>query len=315
MRRKCVLGDWGTSRLRLFLQDGDAIVDSLEGPGIGALASVNAEARVETLATLIAPWTGGSLPIRVILCGMAGARNGLCDVPYAPSPVNFTDWVGRARTIQTHGMKVTIAAGVRSGAGEVVAEVMRGEETQIFGALQLEKGLGRGTHVSILPGTHSKWVESVNGSITRFRTAMTGELYALLREHSTLFRTDTALNEEDAECHTGREQGFGAGVECSANLSGGLLAALFQTRVAQLLDDRPASWAEGFLSGLLIGYEARSLSHSFRATPPICLIGDLKLALRYQTVFSTLGIETQRMDGAECATAGLLFLRKQLPDT
>ena len=36
------------------------------------------------------------------------------------------------------------------------------------------------------PGTHTKWVAARDGRITGFRTVMTGELFALLKEHSIL---------------------------------------------------------------------------------------------------------------------------------
>ena len=39
-----------------------------------------------------------------------------------------------------------------------------------------------------LPGTHSKWVEVEKGRIERFSTYMTGEVYAVLKQHSILGR-------------------------------------------------------------------------------------------------------------------------------
>ena len=61
-------------------------------------------------------------------------------------------------------------------------DVIRGEETQIFGAL----GNGSDNGQFILPGTHSKWALVENGQIVWFTTFMTGELFAVLCNHSIL---------------------------------------------------------------------------------------------------------------------------------
>lgn len=313
-RQRYVLGDWGTSRLRLFLLEDNAVASTCEGPGIGALAQATAEMRIETLAGLVSPWMDKTQPMQVLLAGMAGSRNGLFEVPYATLPADCIAWAGQARTTRTHGMRITIAGGVCSRGNRTGADIMRGEETQIFGALERDPALGRGTHVVLLPGTHSKWVEIEDGSITRFQSAMTGELYALLHDRSTLLKTDTAAANAGTGCDADRDEGFGAGVERSSNLDGGLLAALFETRAAQLLDNRSKSWAEGFLSGLLIGHEIASMSGSFRTAAAIRIIGDPQLVSLYRTVFSARGIGAQTLDGTECAIAGLRFLRNHVPE-
>jgi 2-dehydro-3-deoxygalactonokinase len=309
-----VLGDWGTSRLRLFLLERDAVADTCEGPGIGALAASPAATRVQALADLIAPWTSGKLPIRVFLSGMAGSRNGLLDVPYAELPLRRETWSRKSATLQTPSMHITIAAGVRRGGDGKSPDVMRGEEAQIFGAMQLYPALGRGLHAVVLPGTHSKWVALSDGAVTRFRSALTGELYALLRVHSTLFRTDTvarpARKVNDAE----QSAGFSAGVERSAEADGGLLATLFEARAAQLLDARSQSWAAGFLSGLLIGCEIREMAGTFRTNASICIIGDAKLTDLYEAVFAARGVNTCALDAEESVIAGLQYLRKRLPE-
>ena len=64
-------------------------------------------------------------------------------------------------------------------------DVMRGEETQIFGALALS---GRDEGLFLLPGTHSKWAEVKDGRIVSFRTFMTGEVFGALKDHTILGR-------------------------------------------------------------------------------------------------------------------------------
>lgn len=308
-----VLGDWGTSHLRLFLMEKDAVAATLEGPGIAALATRSPEQRLNVLDRLLAPWTGRTDAIKVLLSGMAGARNGLVEVPYVSVPLDRTTWLAGTATLQTQSLAITVAAGVRSSGPDSSPDVMRGEETQIFGAMQLEPALASGSHVVLLPGTHSKWVVVSDGSIVRFRTAITGELYALLRGHSTLFRTTA---DEDDSDHGGDAEhlGFAAGISRSANRNGGLLAALFEARAAQLLEQRSLSWASGFVSGLLISCEIGELSEPFRTVAPICIIGDSSLVSRYREAFAARNLETHSLDGNECAVAGLQYLHRHLPE-
>ena len=186
---------------------------------------------------------------------------------------------------------------------------MRGEETQIFGALYRDPKLASGSHVFVLPGTHSKWVDVQDGTITRFTTAMTGEVFALLRDHSTLLKVGDVTTNANAEV----EEGFDAGVERSDDIADGMLAALFRTRTAQLLDQRSRSWARGFLSGLLIGSEVASLSRLYSTTGNVCIVGESDLTLLYRRVFERRGVAVSAIDGATCVVAGLRALRS-LPE-
>jgi 2-dehydro-3-deoxygalactonokinase len=311
---KYVLGDWGTSRLRLFLMENDAVAGTREGPGIGALASLSPGSRIDVLAELVAPWASGATPLHVLLCGMAGSRNGLAEVPYATLPLNRETWLRGVRILQTRCMYVAIAGGARSDGRDRGSDVMRGEEAQIFGAMELEPNLRSASQVVVLPGTHSKWVAVANGSIARFRTAMTGELYALLRDHSTLFRATAQAKDTREGPDAEQDEGFDAGVARSSSREGGLLTALFEARAAQLLDQRSESWARGFVSGLLIASEIDAMSETFRTAASVCLIGDSRLVSRYRGVFAARGLETHALDGDECAVAGLQYLRRHLTE-
>lgn len=309
-----ILGDWGTSRLRLYLMDGDEIVDRRDGPGVatfGTVTRTDAEmitpALVSSLLEHTAPWRQATRSSDVLLAGMAGSRNGVVEVPYATTPAHREDWARAAWTKQLPDIRLTIATGLRHCVGDH-ADVMRGEETQVFGAMHLHRQLARGSQVFVLPGTHSKWVDVQDGTITRFTTAMTGEVFALLRDHSTLLRVGDVTADVDAEVGAG----FDAGVAQSENLTEGLLAALFRTRAAQLLEQRSKSWARGFLSGLLIGYEVGSLSRSYPATASICVVGEADLTKLYRRVFDRRGISATTEDGATCVVAGLLALRNTM---
>ena len=174
---------------------------------------------------------------------------------------------------------LTIAGGLCSEPGAQAGDVMRGEETQIFGALRLSPRLANGRHILVLPGTHSKWVELEDGKVLRFRTAFTGETYALLCTHSTLLRAAGSADQADDW-----QRGFDAGVQRAAELAEGLLVAVFEARVQQLLAGRSRAWASAFLSGLLIAYEIDTVGRTFHSQGEITVIGDQQLAALYRSV-------------------------------
>jgi 2-dehydro-3-deoxygalactonokinase len=181
---------------------------------------------------------------------------------------------------------------------------MRGEETQIFGALRLEPALATGRHLIALPGTHSKWAEIDNGTIIGFRTFFTGEMFALLRDHSTLMRAGDLHTDADDEA-AGFDDGLARAGEDSS-----LIGTVFEARAAQLRAGRTASWALGFLSGLLIGSEVAvaAAGAGAGAATRICLIGDPRLAARYERALAGTGLTVISRDGDACALAGLELL-------
>jgi 2-dehydro-3-deoxygalactonokinase len=292
-----ILGDWGTTRLRLFRMEDGAIADRLHGPGIGQLAASPAE----TLAETLAPWRAAAQASGVLLCGMAGSRNGLVEVPYAPCPADVALWRSRLATVDVDGIAVSVAPGLSGANFAGRADVMRGEETQIFGAVALDPALAQGRAMLVLPGTHSKWAELIDGRIARFHTFPTGELFALLRDHSTLTRAGT-----DA---TGREEGFADGL---ARAGTGLIAGLFEARAAQLIEGRSLGWALGLLSGLLIGSEiAEALALAGERPKRIALVGDPGLSALYTQTAERHGLAVSHLDGDACAIAGLALLDKE----
>lgn len=297
-----VVGDWGTTRLRLFRISGGAVVDRAEGPGIGALAGLPADA----LRAALAPWRAIGEPGRILLCGMAGARGiGLAEAPYADCPADAAAWARVARHVAVEGIPIAIAAGLACASDATGPDVMRGEETQVFGALHLQPALAAGARLFALPGTHSKWVRLRDGGIRDFRTFPTGELYALLREHSTLVRAGDDDGDEEAGFETGLAR---------ARDAGGLLGALFLARSAQLRAGRSRGWALGYLSGLLIGSEiGEAVARGHAAVDaPVVLVGAPALVARYARALQQHGIPTEALDGDACALAGLRLFEERL---
>ncbi|MDO1527610.1 2-dehydro-3-deoxygalactonokinase [Fulvimonas sp. R45] len=268
--------DWGTSSLRAYRFDGTGrIAEARARPwGIRQLPEGGYDA---ALADVTAGWP--ALPR--LACGMVGSRGGWHEVPYLDLPADATR-LGQAlaRLRAADGMDVHLVPGLRDPLGP---DVMRGEETQLAGALALRPALAAAS-CFILPGTHSKWAMVRDGAVTGFRTLMTGELYAVLQRHSILGGHVPAADDE----------AFARGV-ATARDSGaaGALSRLFSAR-ALMLDGAlaPASVPD-YLSGLLIGEEFRAaLADGLaRRDAPLQLVGDDALCARYRRTAALFDIE------------------------
>ena len=288
-----VLCDWGSSRLRAFLEVAGVVSQRRDGPGITAPGNDPPE---RILASVLSPWRAGRRLDRVFLCGMAGSRNGLVEVPYVRAPAALQAWRRGTRRVRAGGFQASVAAGIETDNFRGAPDVMRGEETQIFGALALDPQLAIGSRMIVLPGTHGKWAQVRDGLIVRFQTYLTGELFDVLCRHSSLLRAG-----EGAEAG---EEGLEAGLRAGAR--GDLAASLFETRAAQLIGGRSAGWARAFLSGLLIGAEIASmLSMLDPAHETVTLIGEPALAALYVRALADRGVTAHALDGDRCVLAGL----------
>ncbi|CCA90108.1 2-dehydro-3-deoxygalactonokinase [Novosphingobium sp. PP1Y] len=292
MSEAYVLGDWGTSRLRLYRMSGADPTARLNGPGTGAL-EISAES---VLAERLEVWLGEGRLADVTLCGMAGAPGALLPAGYAPCPADANSWLASRATTQVAGVNVAVLPGLSCRTEAGVPEVMRGEETQVFGALVLEPSLAQGENIVVLPGTHSKWVRLRNGSITGFRTHPTGELFALLAGQSTLTGPDMPGDGTF-------QDGFARGLVRSHEP---FTSALFEARAARMLDGKSKDWSRGYLSGLLIGGEVRAEAG---AGSDIVLIGDPSLCKLYENGLLRLGCKATRIDGDAAVVAGLRLAR------
>lgn len=292
-----ILGDWGGTRLRLWRVRDGATDDRRDGPGLLGLIGKPAD----VLREAISPWLGRNPPERITLCGMVGARGGLRETSYAECPLSLPNWMGEAARLELDGIAVRIAAGCAArGADGASDEVMRGEETQIFGALSLRPELGDGKRTLVLPGTHGKWASVEDGRIASFRSFLTGELFALLQA-SSLLAAGGSNQGADAE------EGFAAGI-ARARAAPGILGSLFAARASQLRQGRSGAWAKNYISGLLIGGEVAEMSATGTLSRSIVLIGDPELTARYSQVLATFGIACTSLDGEACSLAGLRLL-------
>ncbi|MEW9573456.1 2-dehydro-3-deoxygalactonokinase [Rhodanobacter sp. Si-c] len=270
--------DWGTSSLRAFRFDGTGRLEETRARpwGIRQLPEGGYEA---ALAGITEGWP--ALPR--LACGMVGSRNGWREMPYLDLPANAAQLGGALGIVRAaDGMDVHLVPGLRDPRGP---DVMRGEETQLVGALALHPELAAAS-TFILPGTHSKWAVVRDDAATGFRTLMTGELFAVLRQHSILGATG-AEAADDAEA-------FARGVAAARDSgAAGAPSRLFSTR-ALMLDGAlaPASVPD-YLSGLLVGEEFRAaLADGLaRRGTPMQLIGEAALCERYRRAAALFDIE------------------------
>jgi 2-dehydro-3-deoxygalactonokinase len=186
-------------------------------------------------------------------------------------------------------------------------DVMRGEETQILGALQLNPSLRKGRHVLCLPGTHTKWVLVADNSIEHFITMPTGEVFSLLHQHSVLVRdarNGVAQSDHDQAAF---EQGLH---EASNNQAVGLLARLFQCRSRRLTGELTSEATPSFLSGLLIASEVMDAAALMgeEMTVGITIIGAAKLGNLYQQALAKMNKLSTIVSGDDAVLQGLNYV-------
>ena len=235
-----------------------------------------------------------------LIAGMAGSRQGWREAAYCPCPAGFADIASRLHWVEPGS--IALVPGL-SCEDRGVPDVMRGEETQVFGALDL---LGRDEARIVLPGTHSKWAQVKERRIVGFRTFMTGELYGLLRQHSILART---LPEGDGELDL---DAFRRGL-AHARESASLLHAAFSVRTLALFDRLAPTAMPSYLSGLVIGEELRAQALAV-ASEPVVVIGAPALTLRYQVALESMGIAATTV-GSQASWRGLWAIGRQLEQT
>jgi 2-dehydro-3-deoxygalactonokinase len=230
-----------------------------------------------------------------LISGMAGSRQGWQEAPYCPCPAGFAELGQHLLWLQADRIALVPGLSCMADGPLGIPDVMRGEEVQIFGALQLAR---RDSATLVLPGTHSKWVQVQAGRVTQFQTFMTGEVFALMSQHSILGKTLDAHGAFD-------EAVFLQGIDQSQQ-AGSVLHHLFAVRTLGLFERLPAVALSSYLSGLLIGEELRTQALSTDCTPLI-LIGSEALTLRYTLALQHLNIDCQSQ-GAEATWAGLFAL-------
>ncbi|ARU89942.1 2-dehydro-3-deoxygalactonokinase [Pseudomonas sp. M30-35] len=269
--------DWGSTHLRAWLYRNGQCVDNLQLPyGVSRLAEQTAR---EVFDKYIAPWRKQEA-IPVVMAGMIGSDAGWQPVPYLACPVPLDELSSRLFEVAEN---VWIVPGLRTE-----QDVMRGEETQLLGAMQLSPA-----SCYVMPGTHSKWVQVANNAVNDFATAMTGELHHILINHSLIGKGLPEQRDDSAA--------FAAGLQSGLE-SPALINKLFAARATRVLGDLQPESVSEWLSGLLIGAEVATLRGD---TTQVTLVGGESLCRRYRQALTDAGIQAGEIAGDTAFQQGI----------
>lgn len=270
--------DWGTTSLRATV-----VTRGEPGASVRSATGVRGRDTTELAAALDAvmaelPDTRGP----IVLSGMIGSTAGLMVAPYVDAPAGVSEIAQAVKRVPADllgpacaNREVVIIPGVRVNAPSD-DDLMRGEETQVLG-----QGIADG--VVIAPGSHSKWITISEGRIVGFTTAMTGEAFAALGQHTLLSESLTPGLAVDQE----QRDEFVHGVTDAQERE--LLFTLFSVRAGALAGSgRAASTAR--LSGLLIGSELHGGLAWAGHPSHVTVVADETLAEWYRVALSQVGV-------------------------
>ncbi len=290
--------DWGTTNLRGWrIGSGGEIETETDLPlGVARLPPGGAR---ECFETQVRPQLDPERRLPALMCGMAGSNIGWRAAPYAACPADLKALLARLISIEGETPLVRIVPGLRTDGIARAPDVMRGEETQVFGWAALNPARSRGTHIICHPGTHSKWVTVEDGVITAFVTAMTGELFDVLSRHSIL--AGGYVSDDEAA--------FAAGLAAAGD-GDALAARLFSARARIVAGGADPETAPSYLSGLLIGAEIAAAPQLVGAVrdADIHVVGSPTLRDAYVRALQASGWTCTQCDGEAASVAGLKAL-------
>jgi 2-dehydro-3-deoxygalactonokinase len=286
--------DWGTSNLRVWRLSTDGAVKEARRRPWGVASLKPGEAARKLKDEIRPELKAEHLP--AVLCGMVGSAMGIQAVPYADCPAGEQE-IGRS--LCKVDDRTFIVPGLRCTRPDGYPDVIRGEETKVLGWLALDPARRTGDHVLCLPGTHGKWLRVRDGRIHHFMTCMTGELFALLSEHSVL----------EPGAAPGAPASFAEGLRFGA-AEGPLASRLFTVRARMVAQGLEGAKAASFLSGLLIGDETAHLPPllGLKVGDRIGLMGEPALCDLYGPALEVQGLTVDRADGEAAVIAGLTRL-------
>ena len=286
--------DWGTSSFRLWVvsESGDVLAERRSGEGMTTAAKTGFSPILEQhLQAVSAP---SHLP--VVICGMAGAKQGWIEAGYLDTPAPLSDIVKSAVTVTDANRDIRILPGLAQRS-DAAPDVIRGEETQLLGAMSQ---LGGGSHLVCMPGTHSKWVRVTDGIVDGFSTFMTGELFDVISKNSILSHAMA-----DAGAFDSNGTAFLSAVAKAAKTPALATNLVFTVRSGQLLHGLTPVDAKARLSGTLIGLEIAGALQSARPGSAVCLVASGPLAGLYQSALSALDLTPVTIDADDAVRNGL----------
>jgi 2-dehydro-3-deoxygalactonokinase len=285
--------DWGTSSFRLWLVDraGNILGERRSHEGMMVAGKLGFAAVLQS--HLEAAGAAPGLP--VIVCGMAGARGGWVEAGYVDTPARLASVLKHAVAVPGQDRDIRILPGIAQRDPKA-PDVMRGEETQLLGALGVEAA---DDAVVCMPGTHSKWVRAKGGSVERFATFMTGELFDAVSRETILSHAVAGADEaEDIDAFRSAVMAAFERPSFAANL-------LFQVRSGQLLYGGKPSSAREKISGTLIGLELAAGLVGEARKEGIMLVASGRLQRLYQLAFDTVSVPVRSIGAEDAVRRGL----------
>jgi 2-dehydro-3-deoxygalactonokinase len=292
--------DWGTSSFRLWLIDraGRVVQERRSEEGMMAAARLGFAAVLQSHLAAV----GAANDLPVVICGMAGARQGWIEAGYIDTPAHLASILERAVPVSGQSQDIRILPGIAQRDPQA-PDVMRGEETQLLGALGVD---ATDEAVVCIPGTHSKWVRLSGGTVERFATFMTGELFSVISRETILSHAVAGAHEaEDTEAFKSAVIAAFATPALAANL-------LFRVRSSQLLYGGSPSSAREKISGTLIGLELAAGLAGDQPTNGVTLVASGRLQVLYQLAFDTLAVAVRPIDAEEAVRRGLAMAAKAI---
>lgn len=286
--------DWGTSSFRLWLigRDGGVLAERRSGEGMTTAARTGfADVLASHLAAISAP---AGLP--VLICGMAGAKQGWIEAGYLDTPAALTDIPAAAVRIPGIDADIRILPGLAQRAA-MAPDVMRGEETQLLGAAG---ELGDGDHLVCMPGTHSKWVRLSGGRVESFSTFMTGELFDAIAKNTILSHAIA-----EAGAISGDNAAFRAAVARMVEKPALATSQLFSVRAGSLIAGLSPEDAKARLSGTLIGLEIAGALSLVAEGTPVALVVSGGLGALYREALAAAGLSPSLIDADAAVRNGL----------
>ena len=305
-----IAGDWGTSNLRLYLceynvqQSKTTVIAEKSGRGVAVIAKQDQANFEAAFFSLTQEWFDQYTIRSTLLSGMIGSNIGWKLAPYAGCPGTTLSMSQNCLQFTSRDHPIFIVSGLKCTNPLGEFDVMRGEELQLLGWLLLNPH-SHDPRLIVLPGTHNKWVLVQGRQITTFMTTFTGELFALLSEHSVLIQAANPHTED-------HWQSFESALDLSLNNTRHeLIQTLFSTRSRQISGQLKPQHARDYLSGLILGHEVRGAIEQFAAyfegicSVPIVLIGDAALCARYTRVLQRFAqVEATHYPSTDIAISG-----------
>ena len=296
--------DWGSTNVRAYAFDARGEIVEGAHSSAGALTLDGAQQFDDALTALVGSWARQSPTAALIACGMVGSKSGWRDAGYVATGAalamgddsQIAALVAKVVRVETSlGRTLSIIPGLKTDE----PDVMRGEETQLLGS-----GVADG--VVVIPGTHCKWVQMRGGRVDSFATFYTGEMNALIRDHSSVGALiKTAPDHDDSNA-------FEMGLHYARAGAASWLHDLFVLRASVVTGGRSEAFVSTALAGWLLGCEISAAIAMYPETRGVVLVASDALVPWYERATRAFGVACEVLNAEQVTTRGLWRIAQHL---